>query len=102
MGKVFKENRVKLSTNFSCQASPDTVNRRFEFRKRSQLFIRTHNETLSVAMCRLSAKAIPWVRLIERMPRRQCGLPNGLMIGRSDCAQVFQVKRSNWNAFVSR
>jgi hypothetical protein len=30
----------------------DTFNRRFKFDKRSQLFIRTHNETLSVvAMC---------------------------------------------------
>jgi hypothetical protein len=25
------------------------VNRRFEFKKRSQLFIRTHNDTLSIA-----------------------------------------------------
>ena len=30
----------------------DGTNRRFEFHKRSQLFIRTHNETLAiVAMC---------------------------------------------------
>jgi hypothetical protein len=27
------------------------LNRRFQFQKRRQLFIRTHNETLSVAMC---------------------------------------------------
>jgi hypothetical protein len=26
-------------------------NRRFQFHKRSQLFIRTHNEALTVAMC---------------------------------------------------
>jgi hypothetical protein len=32
--------------------SPPPPSRRFEFHKRSQLFIRTHNETLSVAaMC---------------------------------------------------
>jgi hypothetical protein len=31
---------------------PELSNRRFQFDKRSQLFIRTHNETLSVvAMC---------------------------------------------------
>jgi len=35
----------------ACQdSSPARANRRFEFQKRSQLFIRTHNETLSVAM----------------------------------------------------
>ncbi|PYK35155.1 MAG: hypothetical protein DME54_05700 [Verrucomicrobia bacterium] len=28
-----------------------TPNRRFEFQKRSQLFISTHNEALTVAMC---------------------------------------------------
>src|SRR6266513_5930939 len=26
-------------------------NRRFQFQKRSQLFVRTHNETLSIAVC---------------------------------------------------
>jgi hypothetical protein len=30
------------------------ANRRFEFDKRSQLFIRVHNETLSVAAMRVS------------------------------------------------
>jgi hypothetical protein len=35
----------------ACQdSSPAKANRRFEFQKRSQLFIRTHNETLSVAV----------------------------------------------------
>jgi hypothetical protein len=36
----------------ACQdSSPARANRRFEFRKRSQHFIRTHNKTLSVAVC---------------------------------------------------
>src|SRR6188472_766408 len=36
----------------SCRVSPDTRNPRFQFQKRSQLLIRTHNETLAVvAMC---------------------------------------------------
>jgi hypothetical protein len=30
------------------------VNRPFQFQKRSQLFIRTHNETLSIAAMRVS------------------------------------------------
>jgi hypothetical protein len=34
--------------------STDSTNRRFEFHKRGQLFIRTHNETLSVIAVRVS------------------------------------------------
>src|SRR5438128_293571 len=34
--------------------SPVSKNRRFDFDKRSQLFIRTHNETLSVVAMRVS------------------------------------------------
>jgi len=29
----------------------ESANRRFQFHKRSQFFIRTHNEALSVAVC---------------------------------------------------
>ena len=43
----FYQNRVKVSSQFSV-----TLDRRFEFHKRRQLFIRAHNETLAVAaMC---------------------------------------------------
>jgi hypothetical protein len=43
----FGKNAAKLSSQFAASA-----NGRFEFQKRAQLFIRTHNETLSVvAMC---------------------------------------------------
>jgi hypothetical protein len=39
---------------------PRVWNRRFEFRKRSQLFIRSHNETLSVAsMCVSNPDRLP-------------------------------------------
>jgi hypothetical protein len=41
------KNLANLSNQFAASA-----NRRFQFRKRRQLFIRMHNETLSVvAMC---------------------------------------------------
>jgi hypothetical protein len=43
-----EENLVRLSRKFA--ASP---NRRFEFHKRSQFFIGTHNQTLSVAAMRI-------------------------------------------------
>jgi hypothetical protein len=33
-----------------------SLDRRFKFQKRRQLFIRTHNETLSVAAMRVSSK----------------------------------------------
>ncbi len=43
----FGRNLTSLSRQFAA-----TVNRRFKFQKRSQLFIRAHNKTLSiVAMC---------------------------------------------------
>ena len=43
----FGKNLANLSNQFAASA-----NRGFQFEKRSQLFIRTHNETLSVAaMC---------------------------------------------------
>jgi hypothetical protein len=39
----------------ACQTnSPAGANRRFEFQKRSQYFIDTHNETLSVAAVRVN------------------------------------------------
>jgi hypothetical protein len=38
-----------LSTQFAASA-----NRRFQFHKRGQLFIRTHNEPLSIAVMRVS------------------------------------------------
>jgi len=38
----------------------EAANRRFEFDKRSQLFIRTHNESLSViAMCVSNEDCLP-------------------------------------------
>ena len=37
----------------TCQHNATSANRRFEFNKRSQLFIRTHNETLSVTAMRV-------------------------------------------------
>jgi hypothetical protein len=40
-----------LTPNLDRAAS---ANRRFEFRKRSQQFIRVHNETLSVAAMRIN------------------------------------------------
>ena len=45
-GGEFGKNLAKLSSQFAASAE-----RRFQLNKRSQLFIRTHNETLSVAMC---------------------------------------------------
>jgi len=45
---MFRESRINLA-NLSRQFTA-TPNRRFQFHKRSQLFIRVHNETLSVAM----------------------------------------------------
>src|SRR5947207_8448807 len=41
--------------------SPQTANHRFEFQKRRQLFIRTHNEALTVAMrANNRADVEPW------------------------------------------
>jgi hypothetical protein len=46
-GDEFGKNAASLSKQFAASA-----NRQFEFEKRSQLFIRPHNETLSVVtMC---------------------------------------------------
>ena len=45
----FGKNLANLSNQFAASA-----NRRFEFQKRRQLFIRTHNETLSVVAMRVS------------------------------------------------
>ena len=44
----FGKNLANLSNQFAASA-----NRRFKFHKRSQLFIRTHNETLSVVAMRV-------------------------------------------------
>ncbi|PYK62643.1 MAG: hypothetical protein DME50_18955 [Verrucomicrobia bacterium] len=48
-GSIFQKNLVRSSGQFA--ATPD---RRFKLDKRSQLFIRTHNEMLSVAAMRVS------------------------------------------------
>jgi hypothetical protein len=45
----FGRNLASLSRQFTASAD-----RRFEFLKRSQLFIRTHNETLSVTAMRVN------------------------------------------------
>jgi hypothetical protein len=45
-GGEFGENYASLSKQFVARP-----NRRFEFHKRSQQFIRTHDEALTVAMC---------------------------------------------------
>jgi hypothetical protein len=42
---LFAKNLANLASQFGARA-----NRRFEFHKRSQQFIGTHNETFSVAM----------------------------------------------------
>jgi hypothetical protein len=46
----FGRNLASLSKLFAA-----TADRRFEFEKRSQLFIRTHDETLSVVAMRVSS-----------------------------------------------
>jgi len=48
---LFAKNLGNLASQFGARA-----NRRFEFHKRSQLFIRVHNETLAVAAMRISYK----------------------------------------------
>jgi hypothetical protein len=45
----FRKNLASLSRQFAASA-----NRRFEFRKSSQLFFCVHNETLSVVAMRIS------------------------------------------------
>jgi len=46
--------------------SRSTLNSRFKFDKRSQLFIRTHNETLSVAAMRVNNEDRSPVRINRR------------------------------------
>jgi hypothetical protein len=41
---------LRVPQSFGCSAGP---NRWFKFKKRSQLFIRAHNETVSVAAVRV-------------------------------------------------
>jgi hypothetical protein len=48
MSGEFKKTLATLSRQFAASAT-----RRFKFKTRSQLFIRTHNETLSVAAMRV-------------------------------------------------
>jgi hypothetical protein len=43
-----------LSRRTSTRAISKSANHRFKFEKRAELFIRTHNETLSVAAMRVS------------------------------------------------
>jgi hypothetical protein len=45
--RVWKKSRQLVKTNAV------SANRRFQFQKRRQLFIRTHNETLSVTVMRV-------------------------------------------------
>jgi hypothetical protein len=47
-GVEFRKKPANLSRRFAARA-----NRRFEVQKRSQLFIRTHNETFSVVAMRV-------------------------------------------------
>jgi hypothetical protein len=50
----------------ACQANSPNPNRRFKFHKRYQLFIRVHNETLSVVAVRVCIReAGPFVRLLR-------------------------------------
>jgi hypothetical protein len=49
LGAKFRKKSGQLSSQFAASA-----NRRFKFQKRSQLFIRVHNETLSVITMRIS------------------------------------------------
>jgi hypothetical protein len=47
---------AELAKNLACSSKQfaASANRRFQFQKRSQLFIRSHNETLPVAAMRVS------------------------------------------------
>jgi hypothetical protein len=49
MKNISSKTQPKLSSQFAANAD-----RRFEFQKRVQLFIRMHNEALSVAAMRVS------------------------------------------------
>ena len=52
-----------------------SANRRFEFQKRSQLFIRTHNETRSVAaVCVSNPDRSPVAIIAETQPQLQLAL----------------------------
>src|SRR2546430_1153666 len=57
----FGKNLGALSRQF-----PAIPNRRFEFHKRSQLFIGSHNETLAVAAMRVSDKDCSPARIYSR------------------------------------
>jgi hypothetical protein len=48
LAEVYQSRALKLGMN---QPAVRDHDRRFKFHKRRQLFIRTHNETLSVALC---------------------------------------------------
>jgi len=65
-----EENYASLSKQFA--ASTD---HRFEFQKRSQLFVSTHNETLSVAAMRAT---IQIVRPLESTAENPAQTPSGL------------------------
>jgi hypothetical protein len=45
---------TKTLSNLSSQFAASMTDRRFDFHKRSQLFIRTHNKALSVVAVRVS------------------------------------------------
>jgi hypothetical protein len=65
------ENRASLSRQFAA-----AVNRRFEFQKRSQLFLRTHDVTLSVAtMCVWKSRSFArWNQSLRRSPNSKPAL----------------------------
>jgi hypothetical protein len=55
--------RHRIANPFSERLAPASANHRFKFQKRSQLFIRTHNETLSVVAVRVSNEDCSPVRI---------------------------------------
>jgi hypothetical protein len=57
-----------------CQASSrQLANRRFQFHKCSQLFIRTHNETLSIVAVRVCNRSV--ARWNQSLPRNPNSIP---------------------------
>jgi len=57
------------------QAACGGANRRFQFHKRSQLFIRTHNEAFSVvAVCVSNEDRSPWASTVATQPQLQPSL----------------------------
>ena len=66
-GRVLRLIQIRLTTaslaknTLACQVnSPQSTGRRFQFQKRSQLFIATHNEAPSAVAMRVSKRSRPW------------------------------------------